>query len=73
MQRPATTTATEAPQGGAPDNSDLHFHDQGEPKDEGAPGDATTLAFDGLMKVSGDDDVGGDPYNRTGRFKRAVR
>jgi hypothetical protein len=71
MQRQATTT--EAPQPGAPDASELHFRDQGEPNDGGARNDATTLAFEGLMKVSGEDDLGGDPYNRTGRFKRTVR
>ena len=72
MQRPVTTT--DAPPGGAPDATDLHFRDQGgEPSEGQARNDATTLAFEGLMKVSGDDDVGADPYNRTGRFKRTVR
>jgi hypothetical protein len=71
MQRHATTTA--GPQGGAPDATDLHFRDQGEPKDGEARNDATTLAFEGLMKITGDDELGGDPYNRTGRFKRTVR
>lgn len=71
MQRQATTT--EGPQSGAPNASDQHFRDQGEPSDVETPRDATTLAFEGHMKVSGDDDAGGDPYNRTGRFKRTVR
>jgi hypothetical protein len=66
MQRPVTTTET--PANGAPDASNLHFRDQS----DGARNDAT-LAFEGLMRVSGDEDVGGDPYNRTGRFKRTVR
>jgi hypothetical protein len=34
--------------------------------------DDTTVEFEGRMKVA-DDDGGGDPYNRTGRFRRAVR
>jgi len=71
MQR--HTTTTETPQPGAPDAADLHFRDQGEPNDSEGKNDATTLAFEGLMKVSGEDDVGADPYNRTGRFKRTVR
>ena len=71
MERHATTT--EMPQGGAPDATDPHFRDQGEPNEGAARGDATTLAFEGLMGISGDDDLGGDPYNRTGRFKRTVR
>lgn len=71
MQRPTTTTET--PQRSAPDATDLHFRDQGEPNGGEARQDATTLAFEGLMKVTGDDEVGGDPYNRTGRFKRTVR
>jgi hypothetical protein len=70
MQRHVTTT--EAPKLGAADASELHFRDQGD-KDDAAPIDATTLAFEGRMRVSGDDDAGGDPYNRTGRFKRTVR
>jgi len=34
--------------------------------------DPTTLKFDGNVAIS-DDDAGGDPYNRTGRFRRCVR
>jgi hypothetical protein len=71
MQRDATTT--DAPKIGAPDTTDLHFRDQGEANDGGARNDTTTLAFEGRMTVTGDDEFGGDPYNRTGRFKRTVR
>ena len=71
MQRQSTTT--EAPQGSAPDAPDLHFRDQGESTEGEARNDATTLAFEGLMNVTGDDELGDDPYNRTGRFKRTVR
>jgi hypothetical protein len=34
--------------------------------------DPTTLKFEGKVALS-DDDAGGDPYNRTGRFRRCVR
>jgi hypothetical protein len=40
--------------------------------DEAAPHDDTTLKFTGRMAVT-DEDAGGDPYNRTGRFRRVVR
>jgi hypothetical protein len=70
MQRPATMN--DLPAGATPDASNLHFRDQNE-ADERARDDATTVAFEGRMKVSGDDDAGGAPYNWTGRFKRTVR
>jgi hypothetical protein len=34
--------------------------------------DDTTLKFSGRMNVA-DEDAGGDPYNHTGRFRRAIR
>ena len=34
--------------------------------------DPTTLKFEGKVAIS-DEDAGGDPYNRTGRFRRVVR
>ena len=34
--------------------------------------DDTTRKFSGRMNVA-DDDAGGDPYNHTGRFRRAIR
>lgn len=71
MQRQPTTN--QAPQGGGPDKTDLHFRDQSEPNDGASRADGTTLAFEGHMGISGDDDVGTDPYNRIGRFKRTVR
>ena len=40
--------------------------------DERAPRDNTTLSFEGHMSVY-DDETGGDPYNRSGRFRRAIR
>jgi hypothetical protein len=41
-----------------------HEHDE-------AP-DPTILKFDGPVELS-DEDVGSDPYNRTGRFRRLIR
>ena len=40
--------------------------------DDAAPHDNTTLKFEGRMSVY-DDETGGDPYNRTGRFNRINR
>jgi hypothetical protein len=40
--------------------------------DDEANGDPTTLKFEGKVAIS-DDDAGGDPYNRTGKFRRVVR
>jgi hypothetical protein len=34
--------------------------------------DPTTLKFTGPVEIA-DEDVGSDPYNRTGRFRRLVR
>jgi hypothetical protein len=36
------------------------------------PQDPTTIKFSGPVQLS-DEDVGSDPYNRTGRFRRLVR
>jgi hypothetical protein len=37
--------------------------------------DPTTLKFSGPVRLSdvSDEDVGSDPYNRTGRFRRLIR
>ena len=40
--------------------------------DDEANDDPTTLKFEGKVAIS-DDDAGGDPYNRTGKFRRVVR
>ena len=42
------------------------------PAHDRAPRDHTTLSFEGHMAVY-DDETGGDPYNRSGRFRRAIR
>ena len=40
--------------------------------EEATPRDDTTLKFTGRIAVT-DEDAGGDPYNREGRFRRLVR
>ena len=43
------------------------------PLDDGTvPRDHTTLKYEGRMSVY-DQETGGDPYNRTGRFRRVNR
>lgn len=42
------------------------------PDDNSVPGDHTTLKYEGRMSVY-DQETGGDPYNRTGRFRRVNR
>lgn len=64
MQRVPTET------GAAPDASNLPVPEQSDA--DAAKPDDTTLSFDGLMRVAGDE-PGADPYNRTGSFKRLVR
>jgi hypothetical protein len=49
--------------------AEQHFR---EDLDEEAAGDPTTLKFEGKVAVA-EDDAGGDPYNRTGKFRRLVR
>lgn len=64
MQR--VLTETDSPPDGASQRSRQRSDDDGASRDD------TTLAFDGLMKVSADE-AGGDPYNRIGSFRRLVR
>jgi len=40
--------------------------------DEETADDPTTLKYEGKVAVA-EDDAGGDPYNRTGKFRRLVR
>ena len=40
--------------------------------DDAVSRDNTTLKFEGRMSVY-DDETGGDPYNRRGRFRRVIR
>lgn len=41
-------------------------------EDTAAHEDPTTLKFEGKVAIT-DEDVGSDPYNRTGKFRRVVR
>jgi hypothetical protein len=65
MQRIASTA------GAAPYTTGLRFREQVE-DDESSHRDTTVVKFDGALRV-GDEDVGRDPYNHTGRFQRLVR
>jgi len=62
----AETTPAEAPAKAAPPP---HAHHDAA---AAAPHDDTTLEFKGRIAVT-DEDIGGDPYNHTGRFRRAIR
>jgi hypothetical protein len=44
-----------------------------EKADEDAGRDDTMLSTPGPLQVSPDEDVGTDPYNRTGRFQKLIR
>jgi hypothetical protein len=66
MQR-STTQAGAAPDANPPLSEPPEVTNGGD-----ANRDDTTLSFDGAMRVSADEG-GGDPYNRTGSFKRLVR
>ena len=52
--------------------AEQHIRERRDDDDAAANEDPTTLKFEGKVAVS-DDDAGGDPYNRTGRFRRVVR
>jgi hypothetical protein len=65
MQRIANTTGT------APYTAGLRFREQIDDEDS-SHRDTTVVKFDGALRV-GDEDVGRDPYNHTGRFQRLVR
>jgi hypothetical protein len=52
--------------------AEQHFREQRDSEGVGANEDPTTLKFEGKVRVV-EEDVGSDPYNRTGRFRRVVR
>ena len=52
--------------------AEQHVREQPRDDDAATNEDPTTLKFDGKVAIS-DEDAGSDPYNRTGRFRRAVR
>jgi hypothetical protein len=64
-------TTNEAYSGGSRDSS-LRFREQ--TRENGAQErDDTTLEFEGRIRVSYDDELKCDPYNRTGRLTRGKR
>ena len=69
MQR---STTNEAYNRGSRDASNLRFREQTR-EDAAEAQDDTTLEFEGRMRVSYDDELKCDPYNRTGRLTRGKR
>jgi len=66
-------TTNEAYSGSLRDASNLHFREQAREDAAHDCGDTTTLEFDGRIRLSYDDELKCDPYNRTGRLTRGKR
>ena len=66
-------TTNEAYSGSLRGGSNLHFREQAREDAAQDSGDTTTLAFDGRIRLSYDDELKCDPYNRTGRLTRGKR
>ena len=64
-------TMMEAHRGGS-NGSTLRFREQA-PEDAAAVRDDATLEFEGNIRLSYDDELKCDPYNRTGRLTRLKR
>jgi hypothetical protein len=65
-------TANEAHSGGSRNASNLRFREQA--RDEAdQERDDTTVEFEGRIRLSYDDELKCDPYNRTGRLTRGKR
>ena len=69
MQR---STTNEAYSGGSREAANQHFREQTR-EDAAEAQDDTTLEFEGRIRVSYDDELKCDPYNRTGRLTRGKR
>jgi hypothetical protein len=69
MERP---TMNEAYSGSLRDASNLRFREQTR-EDAAEVRDDATLEFEGRMRLSLDDELKCDPYNRTGRLTRGNR
>jgi hypothetical protein len=65
-------TANEAHSGGSRNASNLRFREQAR-DDSGQERDDTTVEFEGRIRLSYDDELKCDPYNRTGRLTRGKR
>jgi hypothetical protein len=66
-------TTNEASSGGSRNASNLRFREQTREDATQDSGDTTTLEFDGRIRLSYDDELKCDPYNRTGRLTRGKR
>jgi hypothetical protein len=69
MERPVMI---EAHGGGLRDASNLHFREQNR-EDAAQERDDATLTFEGRIRLSLDDELRCDPYNRIGRLTRGNR
>ena len=65
-------TANEAHSGGSRNASNLRFREQAR-DNSGQERDDTTVEFEGRIRLSYDDELKCDPYNRTGRLTRGKR
>jgi len=65
-------TANEAHSGGSRNASNLRFREQAR-DDSDQERDDTTVEFEGRIRLSYDDELKCDPYNRTGRLTRGKR
>ena len=65
-------TTNEAHSGGSRDASSMHFREQN-PEDAAQQSADATVTFEGRIRLSLDDELKCDPYNRTGRLTRGKR
>ena len=66
-------TANEAHSGGSRNASNLRFREQAREDAGPESSDTTTVEFEGRIRLSYDDELKCDPYNRTGRLTRGKR
>lgn len=66
-------TSNEAYSGGLRDALNLRFREQAPEDAAQERADATTLEFEGRIRLSYDDELKCDPYNRIGRLTRGKR
>jgi hypothetical protein len=65
-------TTNEAHSGGSRSASNLRFREQARDESD-QERDDTTVEFEGRIRLSYDDELKCDPYNRTGRLTRGKR
>jgi hypothetical protein len=66
-------TTNDAYSGSLREASNLRFREQTREDAAKESGDTTTLQFDGRIRLSYDDELKCDPYNRMGRLTRGKR